>query len=360
LDPTILTIIGGANLINAFSHWFTKNVAPQLSEGVHANQPVRDAEDNTLALERPDRRFSVAKRLVNGEEALGIYLEKDEGSAYQTALALKEQEPERVSIEVVGFAQSVWPKESRANEDAVAGDLAPGSSVGHMHGWAGSLGAFVGFKYLKDKNTYKGFTSAAHVLGINNKAEKGDPVISPGRPDGVVDIDAKVGKLGRCAYLTHYSEQNDPNAVLNTADIAAVELDDETTCPEANLVRDPKNPKEPMPITGVLDLDGLINHLESPVYMVGRTSGFSKGVLDGTNLAAFPIKLPNNRNYFYSELSVVRPQTSKRMFSAAGDSGALVYTADGMAAGFLIAGSPKRSFFHPAYLCLQQVGAKLI
>lgn len=331
-----------------------------LSESRSIKKPVREAEDETFTLERPENRFGLAKKLINGEEALAIYLEKDSGRAYDEALALKEQEPERVSVEVIGFAQSVWPKDSSANGDACADGLAPGSSVGHIHGWAGSLGAFINFKYRGGRNTYKGFTSAAHVLGINNEAEKGDPIVSPGRPDEEADIDCRIGKLGRCAYLTHYSEQNDPNAVLNKADIAAVELDDETISPEANLVRDPKKPKELMPITGVLDQDGLIGHLESPVYMCGRTSGFAEGVLDGANLAAFPIRLPNGKKYLYGELNVVRPQTNKRTFSAAGDSGALVYTEDGMAAGFLVAGSPRRSFFHPAYLCLKQIGARLV
>jgi hypothetical protein len=65
---------------------------------------------------------------------------------------------------------AVWPTDSSANEDACADGLSPGSSVGHVNGWAGSIGTFIDFKYRGSRNTYRGFTSAAHVLGINNEA----------------------------------------------------------------------------------------------------------------------------------------------------------------------------------------------
>jgi hypothetical protein len=349
-----------AMLISTFGSSYASTVA-ELAEGtLSRRKPVREAADDSLVLEQPGNRMGMAKKLVDGEEALGIYLEKAEGPAYNDALALQQQEPKRVTIEVLGFAQSVWPTQTNSTRAAVTNGLAPGSSIAHMYGYAGSLGAFVNFKYRRGKYMYRGCTSAAHVLFVNKEAEKGDPVISPGRPDGVGDIADKIGKLGRCAILAHYSQQNDPNAVLNTVDLATVELDDDVESPETNYVRDPTNPNALMPITGVLGSDNLIGHLSRPVYMVGRTSGFSEGILDAVGLATYPIELPNRKKYLYGELNVVKPKSSKKAFSAAGDSGALIYTADGMAAGFLVGGSPEGSLFLPAYSCLEKLESTLI
>jgi hypothetical protein len=345
--------------LSAFSNETSRVVAEKVIQSLYRFTPIIREKNNQVSLEPPGNRLGIGMKLLDGRQVLAIYLEKGEGSAYNEALALQEKEPEKVVVEVVGFAQVGTPQ-SITKISSQPG-LRPGASVGHIHSWAGTLGAFVQFKYKDKKALFKGFTSAAHVLGCNNKAEKGEHVISPGRPDIVQPTpDDKIGKLAKFAYLTHYSEQNDPNAIINKADIAIVELDDETICPTKNLVPNPSDPRTTIPIKGVLKYDDLIAHLNQPVYMVGRSSGFSEGILDGVSIAAFPIKLPDARKYLYGELNVVKPRSEDRRFSEAGDSGALVYTADGMAAGFLVAGSPSRSFFHPAYLCLENMGANLI
>lgn len=136
--------------------------------------------------------------------------------------------------------------------------------------------------------------------------------------------------------------------------------DDEDICPEENVVIDPRNTSRWMPIKGVLDQDGLIEHLEKPVYMMGRTSGFSEGILDGACLAAFTIKFSNGKKYLYGDLNFVIPSYNGIACSAPGDSGALVYTESGLAAGFLVGATHKGSLFHPAFSCLQHIDGELI
>jgi hypothetical protein len=337
-----------------------RDLVAEMLRNLERSQPLKQLDNSDFSLERPENRMGFGKKLIGGKEVLAICLERPEGPAYNEAVALQKESPDRVAIEVVGYAQSVWPIPSKQPAGPMGKTLQPGSSVAHIHGWAGSLGAFVKFRYPKSTPIYKGFTSAAHVLGVNNSAERGDYVISPGRPD--IDpptADYKVGKIGSYVYLTHYKGQNDPEAVLNRADIATVELDDETQCPQANLVPNPSKPSAEIPITGVLTPDELIARLDEPVYMVGRTSGFSSGSLDVAGVAAFPVKLPSGKAYLYGELNVVKPMDGKD-FSAPGDSGSLVYTKDGKAAGFLVAGSPTRSFFHAAHSCLKAVNAQLV
>ena len=62
----------------------------------------------------------------------------------------------------------------------------------------------------------------------------------------------------------------------------------------------------------------------------------------------------------YSNVVVVAPSDAKRGFSAGGDSGAPVYTKSGGLVGFVVGGSGKRTFVHPAVSCLEAVGAELV
>jgi len=198
------------------------------------------------------------------------------------------------------------------------------------------------------------------VLGVNNTAKLGDYIVSPCRPDSDNDLSLRVGTLGPYKPLTHYTAQNDPEAIVNRVDVGVVELEVNIDCLGRNLVVDPEHPKDQMSLSGVLSEDELLNHLDQPVYMVGRTSGFSEGILHVAGLGVYPMRLPNGKSYLYGNVYVVRPKKEGTNFSAGGDSGAVVYTADGKAAGFLIAGSPTRSFFQPAHICLNSINAKMI
>jgi hypothetical protein len=358
-DPVILQVVG------SFASSAMKSAVKDLVTSLVRRTPLSEDAESNRQLERPENRLAIGKRLVDGKEVLAVCLEKEDGPAYNEAIALKAESPEKVVVEVVGLAQSVWPKDEKKNKPEGPWSLEPGSSVGHIDSYAGSLGIFVTFEYPKGpkgrkKGTFKGFTSASHVLGVNNKAEMGDHIVSPARPDSDNDAALKVGVLGSYKPLTHYTQQNDPQSVVNRVDIGVVELDVEVDCTMRNLVVDPARAKELMPITGVLSEDELLAHLDQPVYMVGRTSGFSEGVLLVAALSVYPIRLPNGKSYLYGDTCVVRPKDENTTFSAGGDSGALIYTADGKAAGFLVAGSPTRSFFQPAHSCLKSINAKLI
>ena len=174
-------------------------------ESLAGSDPILRERKGELVLSRPSQRLGLGRKLIEGKPGLAIYLEKGEGSAYDEAMKLKKETDEPVSVEVVGFAQSVWPEEASSILTSES-DLKPGISVSHINGWAGSLGAFVSFLHKpRSRVRYRGFTSAAHVLGMNNRAESDDHIVSPGRPDVEPDISYKIGTLARCAYLTHYT-----------------------------------------------------------------------------------------------------------------------------------------------------------
>ena len=94
-------------------------------ESLAGSDPILKERKGELILSRPSQRLGLGKKLIEGKPGLAIYLEKEEGSAYDEAMKLKKETDEPVSVEVVGFAQSVWPEEASSIFTS-GSDLRPG------------------------------------------------------------------------------------------------------------------------------------------------------------------------------------------------------------------------------------------
>ena len=96
------------------------------------------------------------------------------------------------------------------------------------------------------------------------------------------------------------------------------------------------------------------------VFKVGRTTGVTRGRLRGVNTTPVPIKI-GAKNYLYENLGYITPLEASVPFSKPGDSGALVYSKDGKAVGFVVGGCRKGgTMIHMAYSCLRAMRAELI
>ena len=234
-------------------------------------------------------------------------------------------------------------------------DRMPGASIGHVHGYPGTLGCFV---RSHEPDPWVGAISASHVLGRNGKSTAGETILSPGHPDGPKSSDAKIGTLERFIYLTHFEDPSDN--YLCCQDVAIVKLSevDKYEIPEVTWAWCPKEDfKRLFPIKKVIGGREVAERLGQPVYKVGRTTGPTRGILDIVGLQRQPIRI-DKRHYIYSNLLAVRCENEP--FSKSGDSGALVYTEDGCAIGMVIAGTDQFTFVSPLDACLRDIKATLL
>jgi hypothetical protein len=109
----------------------------------------------------------------------------------------------------------------------------------------------------------------------------------------------------------------------------------------------------------MLDKDALIERSGEKVYKIGRSTDLTEGILDIVGLQRQVIRLPDNRLYLYTDVITVE-RAGRKPFSESGDSGALVYTADGYGIGFIIGGTEDMSFVSPMDVCLREIEAELI
>ena len=185
---------------------------------------------------------------------------------------------------------------------------------------------------------------------------------SPGRPDADVQKRDEIGEVVNYNALSSFRDIDDPDAIINTADVGIAKLHDDARS-YANLVRNPKNGNE-MQIRGVMDEDEIIDRLAEngylDVYIIGRTSGFSQGRLRAIGSTPVPLRI-GRQKLLYAELGFVLPLAKASQFSRPGDSGALVYSEDAKALGFVVGGSDRgTTLIHLAGTCLDSMEAELI
>jgi hypothetical protein len=331
-------------------------IASILKSLIKSRSPVRQSEGGDILLNDRRHRLATGIRKIGDSLVPTVFVETDQGPAYDQATKTASQSHEEMRVEVLGTAHSglLDSKSSIQMED-----LLPGISVSHEDGLAGTLGAFISFRYRRKKGDFIGFTSASHVFGILT-AKSGDPIVSPGWPDRSPDIADRIGTLGRCIHLTHYTTQNQLDAIIYKTDIAAAELNLDRREGVSNRVPKPGGDGETIVLHSPMDDDDLVEHLEKPVFMIGRTSGFNEGILHATGVQPYSIKI-GQRIYLYGDIGVVRPQKgSTKSFSQPGDSGAPIYSQEGRLLGFVVAGAGGKGLFQPAYKCLAEIDAKLV
>ncbi len=218
--------------------------------------------------------------------------------------------------------------------------LVPGASVGHPDVTAGTLGAFV-----TDARGRVLLLSNNHVLADTDRAQLGDPVLSPGPADG--------GRPGvdRVATLTAF-ERLVPAG--NTVDLAVAAVDDPA------LVGGNHVPEGVL--SGVVEevLDGVA------VAKTGRTTGHTTGSVTAVELDGVTVDYGRGRLLSFDDCLEV--EGDGRSFSDGGDSGSVVYALDGLSAlGLLFAGSTRGgqggtglTYCNGAALVLRTAGVTLL
>lgn len=310
-------------------------------------------------LPEPDQRITWALGKEDSKYIISILVDNDDGWAKEEAIKLKEKFPGIVKSVSTGEAYSSYPSVDCAPH-ATSRKIMPGVSIGHGRFRAGTMGCIVKFKYPEDpdekavkkkKQYIKGVLTAAHVVKLNDSVKLGDLIYSPGKPENGVALMAldAIGKLRNSVglipfYKADLLSQGDP---YTSTDIALVDLEDvqedfRGAIPKFNEVPDPKNPKNTqfdihgkIKIKKIVKDDDLPNLLCQSVYKFGRTTGFTKGQLVNVMIMHRQLKLPNRKIYLYKELLAVKSTENGKSFSRPGDSGAMVYTSDGMVVGFV-------------------------
>ncbi|WP_166844816.1 hypothetical protein [Isoptericola sp. BMS4] len=191
--------------------------------------------------------------------------------------------------------------------------LRPGVSIAHVDVTAGTLGAFV--RRAGEPGTYA--LSNYHVLAGSPSAQPGDVVVQPGPADGGVAPDDRVGTLAQVAPLT----AGEPA----TVDAALALLDDgievDATYPVGA-------------VTSVAEVSG-----REEVEKVGRTTATTRGRVTAVELDGVVVGYGPELGTLSFDDQIEVESLGDGPFSRGGDSGSLVYRADGTAIGLLFAGS---------------------
>jgi hypothetical protein len=314
-------------------------------------------EAHSLKVQDPDNQISwgITRRDGDQRYAVAILVEQHNSRAARIAEDITRACPDHVVARTISRAHSslrdITPNPRR-------GDLNPGSSIGHIAGFPGTIGCVV----WSEEGNWPGLISASHVLSMNNRAGRGDHVIVPGHPDGPKTSEARCGTLANFSYLIDF-EEVDPNTnYLNCVDAALVRVDQRRECrhsvPDATYVPDPKDPDRKMLIKEVLGGDAVAERLGTQVFKVGRTTGLTAGRLDLVGLQRQLINI-HDKVYVYTNVLAVEA-TQGQPFSQAGDSGALVYTADGYGIGLIIGGNDQISYLSPLDACLRDMKTRLL
>jgi hypothetical protein len=197
-----------------------------------------------------------------------------------------------------------------------------GSSIGHAKVTAGTLGCFVRHRTSGEL----GVLSNNHVLANVNSASKGDPIRQPARKDG--------GRsANRIAALDAYVPMR-PHGVPNLHDCAWAALD-----PNGRQC----NPPDLFDSAGARI--GAISSAvpatvwpEAEVMKVGRTTGFTRRVVDAINVNNLTVSYLRNQTIRFDGQLQIQSQ-SKSPFARGGDSGALILNAAFEPVGLLFSGS---------------------
>ena len=327
---------------------FVKEIQKELS----GNEPLQST-DNDPRLTALHRRISMGLTKRDDKFVMALIVEKPESLAERKAEIASVRYGEDVVSIVTGVAHS-----ARVDEPSSANfERTIGTSIGNIRGSPGSVGCLVTVR--SKSREYLGATSAAHVLSMLNKADRGDPIISPGHPDGPNILDNKIGTLADFTFLNHYSDDEKWANLINHADIAVVKLDEANDWPETTLVPIPAEPSRKKKIVEVVKKEELLTYIGEKAFKMGRSSGLTVGTFDVVSIKQSPIRLPDGRTYIYRDMIAVKGEGDKP-FSLPGDSGALVYTHDFKALGFVVGGSDTYTFVCTAAECLKSIGAKLV
>jgi len=203
-----------------------------------------------------------------------------------------------------------------------------GVSTGHPDITAGTIGCRV---IDASGNVYA--LSNNHVYANENLASIGDNVLQPGTYDGGVDSDDAIGPLADFVPIVFHPRKT------NTID-AAIALTTTDMLGNATPLGDPDYPDGYGTPSSTIRTDNL---LELPVQKYGRTTGLKSGVITEIN-ATVRVGYSTRSAIFVGQILITPGD-----FSAGGDSGSLIVTADLNCnpVGLLFAGSSTMTVANP-------------
>jgi hypothetical protein len=220
------------------------------------------------------------------------------------------------------------PVQRRALNPGRHRPLRIGSSIGHFGVTAGSIGCFC----IHQDGGGVGILSNNHILANTNKADRGDPILQPGRKDGGKrkDPDSRVATLfdfERIAFETDSRNLVDcAFAVL----IGGIKHDGGTAYGSQ---ADELWPVNSRPVSLLPD---------DEVWKIGRTTGRTTGrvvAVDVDNvIVAMGAGTGQRLARFDGQISIDSPNGH---FSRGGDSGAMIWNRDGSPAALLFAGTER-------------------
>ncbi|AEG43067.1 hypothetical protein [Isoptericola variabilis] len=194
--------------------------------------------------------------------------------------------------------------------------LRPGVSIAHVDVTAGTLGAFV-VRAGDGSDDAPYVLSNYHVLAGSPEARPGDVVVQPGPADGGSEPEDRVGELAEVVPLARGERA--------TVDAALARLDD-----------------------GIgVDLDYPVGRVtttarprgDEEVAKIGRTTALTQGRVTAIELDDVLVGYGDELGVLAFDDQIEVESAGSGPFSRGGDSGSLVYRADGVALGLLFAGS---------------------
>jgi hypothetical protein len=306
-----------------------KQLKEQLLSEMYPDAPggARGLRQQALPVRgQPAQQLSIGYSLISNQDyQLELRLKRRRGPAYDAAQKAKAKAEKEVniafveSLHVPSGSELIQAAARTAKVASFSGRRRPlhiGLSIGHGNGGPGSLGAFVQTSDGKDA-----VLSNCHVLAPVGKAKRGDPIYQPGRePQQNLLLDNVIATLTNSTAFS--------NVGSNYLDGAYAILEEGHDA-QGNIVPEGCGNAATRRITSVIDYDELLPR--QLVAKVGRTSGYTTGIVSSFGLDDIVIEVPNVGNTRFDNLLEISWDLDKR-FSDEGDSGGLVFTAHSFAA----------------------------
>jgi len=206
-----------------------------------------------------------------------------------------------------------------------------GASIGHFSITAGTLGCL-----CATSKEDKLILSNNHVLAASNRGKKGDDEIQPGAADHGIRKD-KVAELYDFVPIDFDGGDNHVDAALAKPTIPIEDVNSD-----------------------ILDI-GTVRGIacdvgrHTPLQKSGRTTGHTKGILEGMN-ATFTINYREAGEALFRGLYVIKPTPPDPTFSSGGDSGSLILDNSNRAIALLFAGSPSQTLAIPICTVMESLG----
>jgi len=208
---------------------------------------------------------------------------------------------------------------------------------------------------MNDESGNRYLVSNNHVIGRSNDAQPGDPIVQPGTLDFTGTELTALPTLADLTQIIQIAEltasvplrwRTSTNVPINTVDAAIgmltnsgrglIEL--ERLCYAGN-ISGVAEPYELDPATGALQGS-------AQVYKVGRTTGFTEGVVTNV-LGTTNIPYPGGVAYFNNQIIIQATPDNVGPFSDNGDSGSGVINDRHELVGLLFAGSALQPLVNP-------------